>query len=168
MGSSTMRRAIRISPQTSLSPCQSQRQPRHRQTRAKTWKLIIATTTKTKAIVTPLRTSRSSVVPPVGSARQPPSNPAPTPAPTPDTCEDVELDHCAYYKSKGYCETVENIKKQCRSTCGLCPKADATGKGNGKQCVDKELYHCAFYKSKGYCQTVENVKKQCQKTCQLC
>lgn len=106
--------------------------------------------------------------------------PSPSPSATPEACEDLERDHCDHYKGLGYCDTVENIKKQCRATCGLCtptigggggsvpsPVAPSPPQTSSGDCYDTEKNHCAYYRSQNWCNT-PNVKKACQQTCGFC
>jgi len=66
-------------------------------------------------------------------------------------CADLD-GNCRYYTS--YCGT-DNIKRQCRKTCGLCGNAG---------CVDLDG-NCQYYTQ--YCGT-DNINRQCRKTCGLC
>jgi len=90
-------------------------------------------------------------------------------------CADLDV-NCRYYTD--YCDT-ENVKKQCRKTCGLCGSSGGSGgagsrggPGNGTRggaggsggCTDLDV-NCRYYTD--YCDT-DNVKKQCRKTCGLC
>lgn len=47
--------------------------------------------------------------------------PVPTPLPTqpPSTCADA-YGFCQYYKDNGFCKDSQNVRRQCRKTCGLC------------------------------------------------
>jgi len=89
-------------------------------------------------------------------ARPVPAPAAPSvPAPAPSGCSDID-GACAYYKRKGYCESSDHVRKQCRKTCGECSSA----------CVDKDGA-CAYYRSQGYC-TGDHIRKNCAKTCGVC
>jgi len=88
---------------------------------------------------------------------------------TSDVCEDIEQNHCQLYKDEGYCDWVENIKEQCRLTCGLCgPSTTTTTTMTSDVCEDIEQNHCQLYLDEGYCETSTAVMDQCQKTCGLC
>jgi len=92
-------------------------------------------------------------------------------------CGDDPNTACAYYKSVGYCGTLENIKQACRLSCGLCnygsaPSRPATpsrpAASSSGSCRDTEQNHCAYYARQGYCSTTKSVQTDCQRTCGLC
>merc|ERR1712151_1328973 len=99
--------------------------------------------------------------------------PRPRPVPPPATprrrqpqqgCADLD-GNCRYYTE--YCNT-ENIKNQCRKTCGLCsggsPRPTPRRRQPQQGCKDLDG-NCRYYTQ--YCNT-DNIKDQCRKTCGLC
>lgn len=99
-----------------------------------------------------------------GARAQPRPQPRPQarpPAPAQSSgCRDTDA-NCAYYKGLGYCANVENIRRQCKQTCGLC---SAPRQSSSRQCRDTDP-SCSHYTS--YCDK-DNVRAVCKKTCRVC
>jgi len=90
-------------------------------------------------------------------------------------CGDDPDTACPQYKSQGYCETYEHIRKACRLTCGVCsyggvpsPAPPSPPTPPSGSCKDTEKNHCSYYRTQGWCSTSESVKTQCKNTCGLC
>lgn len=80
-------------------------------------------------------------------------------------CTDLD-GNCRYYTS--YCDR-DNVKTQCRKTCGLCASGTSSGSsGSPSQpaCMDT-FGSCQWYKDNNYCESA-NVRTQCQQTCGYC
>lgn len=80
-------------------------------------------------------------------------------APTP-VCRDGDQ-NCPFYGQRGYCSSVEHIRRICKRTCGSCGHPKPTG------CMDHDG-GCAYYRSRGYCSSVANVQRQCPHSCGRC
>jgi len=96
-------------------------------------------------------------------------SPAPSPPPG---CADQDTLHCQTYKSQGYCQISDNVKRMCRDTCGIgnCGQVSQPSPSPSPVsgvCQDTEG-SCDYYRSQGYCASSENVKRGCRKTCGLC
>merc|ERR1711997_61882 len=76
------------------------------------------------------------------------------------SCEDAKT-QCPYWAGKNYCNEkfVNYMKKNCKKSCGLCPK-----------CEDINAQSCPTWAARNYCNEkyVSYMKKNCRKSCGLC
>lgn len=111
------------------------------------------------------------------AAPEPPPPPPPPPGPpaTPPpagACEDVPTIACNVYRGYGFCGR-ENVKQQCRKTCGACgagprPPVPPPSPPPDAACSDTPKTACDVYKGYGFCVSNEHIRSQCKKTCGIC
>lgn len=103
-----------------------------------------------------------------GSGPSPPS--PPRPQPIDGSCRDNDS-NCDHYSRLGYCRTVDNVKVNCKKTCGLCsapaPSPTPPPPAPPTECRDWDGA-CGYYQGQGLCGTSEHIRKYCPRACGIC